>query len=68
MLNISSKGFYDYLPLYPNILKLATNLIKLSPIDEGNFDGTNLLNITAHHFFAAAQNLNSDNEDQQSYL
>jgi maestro heat-like repeat-containing protein family member 1 len=66
--NSGNYGFYDYLPLYPSILKLATNLIKMSPIEDGNFDGTNLLNITSHHFFTAAQNLNSDDITQQSYL
>lgn len=66
--NSGNYGFYDYLPLYPTILKLATNLIKMSPIEDGNFDGTNLLNITSHHFFTAAQNLNANDEAQQSYL
>lgn len=66
--NSGNYGFYDYLPLYPTILKLATNLIKMSPIDDGNLDGTILLNITSHHFFTAAQNLNPDDETQQSYL
>lgn len=67
-MNSGNYGFYDYLPLYPTILKLATNLIKMSPIDSGNLDGTNLLNITSHHFFTAAQNLNAEDETQQSYL
>lgn len=66
--NSGNYGFYDYLPLYPSILKLATNLIKMSPNEDGNLDGTNLLNITSHHFFTAAQNLNADDETQQSYL
>lgn len=61
-------GFYDYLPLYPTILKLATNLIKMSPLEDGNLDGTNLLNLTSHHFFTAAQNLNEDDVPHQSYL
>lgn len=66
--NSGNYGFYDYLPLYPTILKLATNLLKMSPIEDGNLDATNLLNITSHHFFTAAQNLNADDESQQSYL
>lgn len=66
--NSGNYGFYDYLPLYPSILKLATNLIEMSPFEDGNLDGTNLLNITSHHFFTAAQNLNADDENQQSYL
>lgn len=66
--NYGNYGFYDYLPLYPTILKLATNLIKLSPLASGNLDGTNLLDITSQHFFTAAQNLNLDDEDKQSYL
>ena len=66
--NSGNYGFYDYLPLYPTILKLATNLIKMSPFEDGNLDGTNLLNITSHHFFTAAQNLNADDVNQQSYL
>lgn len=61
-------GFYDYLPLYPTVLKLATNLINMSPNEDGNLDGTNLLNITSHHFFTAAQNLDANDETQQSYL
>lgn len=66
--NSGNFGFYDYLPLYPTILKLATNLIKMSPIEDGNLDGTNLLNITSHHFFTAALNLDAKDETQQSYL
>lgn len=66
--NSGNFGFYDYLPLYPTILKLATNLIVMSPFEDGNLDATNLLNITSHHFFTAAQNLNADDENQQSYL
>lgn len=61
-INNGNYGFYDYLPLYPTILKLATNLIKLSPISSGNLDGTNLLDISSQHFFTAAQNLNLDDE------
>jgi hypothetical protein len=67
-INYGNYGFYDYLPLYPTILKLATNLIKLSPLSSGNLDGTNLLDISSQHFFTAAQNLNIDDEEKQSYL
>lgn len=66
--NYGNFGFYDYLPLYPTILKVAAALIKLSHSSENENDGTNLLDITAHHFFAAAQNLNTSEEDHQSYL
>lgn len=66
--NYGNHGFYDYLPLYPTILKLATNLIKLSPLSNGNLDGVNLLDISSQHFFTAAQNLNLDDELKQSYL
>lgn len=66
--NAGNYGFYDYLPLYPTILKLSTNLIKMTPIEDGNLDGTNLLNISSYHFFTAAQNLNDEDVNQQSYL
>ena len=66
--NYGNYGFYDYLPLYPTILKVAAALIKLSNSSENSNDGTNLLDITAHHFFAAAQNLNTYEEEHQSYL
>jgi hypothetical protein len=66
--NYGNFGFYDYLPLYPYILKLATNLIQLSPNENKNLEGINLLDISSRHFFAAAQNLNIDDETKQSYL
>lgn len=66
--NAGNWGYYDYLPLFPTILKLATNLIKLSPFDDENLKDTELLNNSAHNFFTAAQNLNADNEVSQSYL
>lgn len=66
--NFGNYGFYDYLPLFPTIIKLATNLVKLSPIENGSLDATNLLDISAQHFFTAAQNLNIDDETKQSYL
>ncbi|XP_070495465.1 maestro heat-like repeat-containing protein family member 1 isoform X2 [Chironomus tepperi] len=66
--NFGNYGFYDYLPLYPTVIKLATNLVKLSPIENGNLDATNLLDISSQHFFTAAQNLNIEDEAKQSYL
>lgn len=57
--NLGNNGFYDYLPLYPIILKLATVLIKLSKNAQHDLDGTNLLNMISHHFFTAAQSLNT---------
>jgi hypothetical protein len=57
--NSGNNGFYDYLPLYPNILKLSTVLIKLSKNAQHDLDGTNLLNMISHHFFTAAQSLNT---------
>lgn len=66
--NAGNWGFYDYLPLFPTIMKLATNLIKLSPFDDENLKDTELLNNSAHQFFTAAMNLNTDDEKSQSYL
>lgn len=66
--NFGNYGFYDYIPLFPTVIKLATNLVKLSPIENGNLDATNLLDISSQHFFTAAQNLNIDDESKQSYL
>ncbi|KAG5684005.1 hypothetical protein PVAND_013258 [Polypedilum vanderplanki] len=66
--NYGNYGFYDYLPLFPSILKLATNLIKFSTNENGNLDAINLLDMSSQHFFNAAQNLNIDDENKQSYL
>lgn len=78
ILKIPLESNFAYLPLFPLILKISTNLIKTESDDDTNIDGagdkvSDLIQVVCHHFFVAAQNLkpkfdSTDEEERNNFI